>query len=122
MKLPSCFMVSESDGGLYDTRKPGWYNFPPIRANYSRHFSDIKTTSELKATLRAGGFAWPGGYSIAIITTDGGALCFDCAHKNIRSMFWSLANKCNDGWCADCLQCTSECDEEIICDNCNKAI
>lgn len=31
-KLLPHFFVSSSDGGLYNTRVPGWHQLPPLRA------------------------------------------------------------------------------------------
>jgi hypothetical protein len=70
MKLPDYFMVSETDGHLYDTRKPDWAN-NPVRRDYRRTFRNIKTGAHLRATLRAGGFTFPGCYTIALRTNDG---------------------------------------------------
>jgi hypothetical protein len=47
-----------------------------VRANYSQTHRDIKTGADLRATLRAGPFAWPGGYPLYFITNDGEALSF----------------------------------------------
>lgn len=68
--LPSYFLVSECDGHLYDTRKPDWPN-NPVRRDYAKTFKRIETVSQLKAVLRAGGHAWPGGYPIALLTAAG---------------------------------------------------
>lgn len=96
-KLPEHFMVSQCDGGLYDTRKAGWEK-QAIRVDYSRAHKDIDSTAKLKATLRAGAFAWPGGYRVVYYTSDSALLCTDCVKKHLRSVLWSIRNKCSDGW------------------------
>ncbi|ARB05743.1 hypothetical protein [Synechococcus virus S-ESS1] len=98
MELKPHFMISESDGGLYDTRPEGWSRNPPLRPEFSRHFSRIETVAQFKATLRAGGFAWPGAYTLFLITSDGGALCFDCARKESRLIIDSIRGGHSDGW------------------------
>jgi hypothetical protein len=70
MKLPDYFMISECDGHLYDTRKPDWAKHP-VRRDYRKTFTCIKTGAQLRATLRAGGRVWPGFYPIALYTADG---------------------------------------------------
>lgn len=70
MALPSHLFVSDCDGHLYDTRKPEWPE-NPVRRDYEKTFKHINTVSQLKATLRAGGYAWPGGYQIVLITQEG---------------------------------------------------
>jgi hypothetical protein len=59
-----------SDGDLHDTRKPTWAS-APIRTGFARTHRTIRNGRELRATLRAGGHAWPGGYPIVLHTSDG---------------------------------------------------
>lgn len=68
--LPAHLFVSES-GDLFDTRRPEWHKHPPLREGYSRTHREIRTGRDLRATLRAGGAAWPGGYTVALYTNDG---------------------------------------------------
>jgi len=56
------------------------------------------TTTDLKAQLRSGAYAWPGGYPLFFITSDGAALSFDAVRENLRSVLWSMRNGVNDGW------------------------
>lgn len=93
-KLPSHLQVFE--GSLYDNRKQGVTE--PLRTNYAQSHREIKSVADLKACLRAGPYAWPGGYSIVYYTSDGALLCSDCAKKNFRSVCWSIRNNCSDGW------------------------
>lgn len=64
-------LFSSDDGNLYDTRKPEWNKSEPLRTNHTRTHRTINNARELCATLRAGAYAWPGGYTIALITSDG---------------------------------------------------
>lgn len=97
-QLAPHFFVSSSDGGLYDTRRPKWNQAPPLRAVYNRQFSRIENTLQLRATLRAGAHAWPGGYPLYFITSDGGALSFETVQNNLRAVCWSVRHKSGDGW------------------------
>lgn len=108
-KLPEHLFVSDSDGGLYDTRRPDWSKGPPIREKYCWHHRNIQTTHQLKACLRAGPAAWPGGYEILYIASDGALLCTKCVLGNLRSCLWSIKNECSDGWriTAVCTEATS---------------
>ena len=56
------------------------------------------TTKQLKQQLRDGSFAWPGGYPLFFITSDGEALSFEAVRENIKSVIWSMRNKVSDGW------------------------
>lgn len=42
-----------------------------VRPALRHTFLEIRTGRELRATLRAGAYAWPGGYTIALICADG---------------------------------------------------
>ena len=41
---------------------------------------------EVKETLRAGKYAWPGGYPLYFIMEDGGALCFEAVRAEWRNI------------------------------------
>lgn len=96
MSLPSHLFVSET-GELYDTRISQWH-CNPLRADYSKHFREISNVAQFKATLRAGTYAWPGGYPLGLYCNDGEALCFKCARENARTIMDSIQNRHNDGW------------------------
>lgn len=59
-----------SSGDLHDTRLPQWAE-KPIRPQHARTHRTINTGLQLRQTLRAGPYAWPGGYPIVLITSDG---------------------------------------------------
>jgi hypothetical protein len=61
--------LSES-GDLFDTRRENWGD-RPLRAGFAGHRAVIKNGMDLRATLRAGGAAWPGGYTVVLFTADG---------------------------------------------------
>lgn len=96
-ELPSHFFVSDTDGALHDTRHQNWHE-KPLRSKYRYTFRKISTVAELKATLRAGEYAWPGGYPLYFTTSDGAALSFESVWSNLRSVFDSIRAKCSDGW------------------------
>ena len=109
------FMISESDGNLYDTRIEGWAD-KPIRTNYSYTHSKIESVSDLKAVLRAGPYAWPGGYPLYFITNDGSALSFESVRENLVSIFDSIKSETNDGWRIVSCQINYE-DSDLVCDH-----
>jgi hypothetical protein len=73
MKMPAHLFVSSDNGDLFDTRLPQWSTGKPLRYGYKGTFPHIDSTHRFKATLRAGAFAWPGGYPLFLICDDGGA-------------------------------------------------
>ena len=70
----------------------------PLRENYARHVSRIETGADLRACLRAGPYAWPGGYPVYFFTSDGSALSFDAVRDNLSSVIWSIRNQVCDDW------------------------
>jgi len=97
--LPNHLFASECDGALYDTRADNWSKAPALRAIYCKHFSRIETVAEFKATLRAGAYAWPGGYPLCFITADGAALSFNTVKANARWIIDAIAaDDSRSGW------------------------
>ena len=43
-------------------------------------------------------YAWPGGYPLFLITTDGGALCVECGRKEFKQIAYAVRHSLNDGW------------------------
>lgn len=84
-------------GALFDVRVPNWHTSPPVRPVYRRHFAIIESVAELKATLRAGPYTWPGGYQLYFITSDGGALSFDSAREWFTDAIYAIKNEVNNG-------------------------
>ena len=115
-------MISESDGALYDTRGDNW-SATPLRANYSRHHREINSVADMKATLRAGSYTFPGGYELFFITSDGAALCFDCARENFAMIADSIRNDICDGWKVIACDVEEYHDEwPLYCDHCSRQI
>lgn len=122
MNRPAHFMVSEGTGDLFDTRAADWDKRPPLRPAFERHFGAIESAADFKATVRAGGFAWPGAYPLALICDDGGLLCFDCGRKEARQILYSIRENCRDGWRVfACDICHAE-ETDDICDHCGQTI
>lgn len=126
MKLPQHLHTFE--GALYDTRKTNW-TAKPIRSNYERAHRSIESVADLKATLRVK-YAWPGGYEIVYLTSDGAILCAQCVRKNFRSVIDDIKQGSgSSGWRvvastyeAVSAECARECDPELVstCAHCSK--
>lgn len=69
-------------------------------------------------------FAWPGGYPMALVTSDGGFLCPECVKENFHYISDSHRTNCNDGWKPEGVQVLDylEEDEEVRCDHCYRSI
>ena len=113
------------DGALHDTRMPRWER-TPLRPNYKLHHTRINSVADLKATLRAGEYAWPGGYPMFLTMQDGATLHFKCVRDKFK-------------WCCEALQLAKtygipdhswQCvaceinyeDNDLHCDACNEPI
>lgn len=87
------------EGSLWraaDPQKP--FNQEVLRENYCYHHGIIRSVADLKASIRAGKHAWPGGYPLYFYTSDGAALSFEAVEENFRQVADSVRNKLNDGW------------------------
>jgi hypothetical protein len=81
---------------------------------------NINTVKDLKQALRKP-YAWPGGYPLYFITSDGAALSFKAVRENLRSVLWSIKNGVNDGWRVQAMDINYE-DNELYCDHTGEKI
>lgn len=79
------------------------------------------TSLEIRQAIRQK-FAWPGGYEIFLITSDGAALCCACARENYRQIAWSRRFNCHDGWKVEAADIDANLNNAIYCDHCSKQI
>ena len=63
-------------------------------------------------------YAWPGGYPLFAITSDGAALCKKCAATERASIGTTTGT---DGWCVVGIDINYE-DPELFCDHCGDRI
>ena len=120
--MNDALFVSSTDGALYDTRIADWNKLPPLRANYRLTHAHIETAADLKATLRAGSAAWPGGYPLYFITADGGALSFESVRAELANVLWAIANNERmGGWRVVACAINYE-DSDLTCDHSGKRI
>lgn len=80
--------------------------------------------SELKEYFykgKAKPFAWPGGYPLFYVTTDGAALCPTCVTKERAQIFRSTHERSHDGWAIAGVDANYE-DINLYCDHCGKSI
>ena len=66
-------------------------------------------------------YAFPGGYPLFLVTTDGGVLCPDCVKSEIRLIVDACRRDDPNGWQAHCGDINWE-DPNLYCDNCNNRI
>lgn len=81
----------------------------------------INTPSEFGRALKQGAYAWPGGYPLFFITSDGAALCFKCAESEGKRICDSLREHASDGWRVEAADVNWE-DAGLYCDHCGGRI
>ncbi len=82
------------------------------------------TLSEVKRWYhkgKANSYAWPGGYPLYYVTSDGAALCPHCMTKERKQIVRSTVLNSRDGWQVSGQDVNWE-DSELYCDHCNKRI
>jgi hypothetical protein len=121
MKLASHLFVSNCDGHMYDTRKVNWSSQTPLRKDYARIPRRIDNTIALRAAIR-NPYAWPGGYELFFVTSDGALLCHDCVKKEYRSISSAIRDNRSDGWKVEAITLDNELESEEYCAHCNRAI
>jgi hypothetical protein len=84
----------------------------------------IMTVVELRQHFhkgKANAYAWPGGYPMAYVTTDGGVLCPSCVTKERGRILRSTHERARDGWAIDGIDINYE-DPRLFCDHCGQRI
>jgi len=81
----------------------------------------INTVHDFRRAIRNGAYAWPGGYPLYFITSDGAALSFDAAKAERRNILQSIAHRNNDGWRVIGADVNWE-DQDLTCDHTGERI
>ena len=66
-------------------------------------------------------YAWPGGYPLFAVTSDGASLCHKCCKDNYRQIRESMRDHSSDGWRVDAVDVNWE-DADMLCDDCGNVI
>lgn len=77
-------------------------------------FREIDETWQLLATLRNGKYAWPGGYPLYFLASDGETLSFEAVREELESVLCSIHHGLNDGWRVVACDVNWE-DSEMVC-------
>lgn len=83
---------------------------------------DINTPMGAARYVRRERYAFPGGYALALLTTDGGLLCPDCVASEFSQVSSSHRNRCDDGFRPAAVVCGEETDSEMRCNHCDKVM
>ena len=79
------------------------------------------TSLELRKAIRDK-FAWPGGYEMYGVTSDGGVLCYTCMWNEYRQIAYARRHNLSDGWYVDGIGITCNDSDLVECDHCNRVI
>jgi hypothetical protein len=82
---------------------------------------EITNICEFRKAYRNGPYAWPGGYPLFFIASDGAALSFDAVRQNLKSVLHSIAYRVNDGWRVVGMEINWE-DASLYCEHSGKRI
>ena len=66
-------------------------------------------------------YAWPGGYPLYAVMSDGAPICCDCALKEWKQIYRSTVDHAFDGWRLEGVGVNWE-DPALFCDRCNTRI
>ena len=76
--------------------------------------SPAKILASVKQAIRAGGWAWPGGYPLYVVMSDGESLSIAAARSEWPRIARSTIARSRDGWAAAGVQVNWE-DSELYC-------
>ena len=85
------------------------------------HHARIETPRQFLETLKAGPYAWPGGYPVYFIASDGEALSYSAARENARLIAEAIRDHDGGGWRVIACEVNWE-DPELYCAHSNKRI
>ena len=114
MKNPNTY---EHEGNIY---AKGTHEL--IRQDACKHYRNIETANQLKSSIRAGEYAWPGCYQLFFITSDGASLSFASVKENFCAVLDSVKTECSDGWPVIAITGEHEYDEPVFCDHSGEQI
>ena len=66
-------------------------------------------------------YAWPGGYPLFAICSDGGCLCKTCVKDNAKQVISATRTDDRGGWAVQAVDVNWE-DTALVCDHCGKLI
>jgi len=81
----------------------------------------MMTTNQFREFIENGPYAWPGGYPLYFVTSDGAALSFEAAEQNAGDIEYSIREMVYDGWKVVAAEINWE-DGELYCDHTGERI
>lgn len=82
---------------------------------------NIQSISDFRQAMRNGPYAWPGGYPLYFITSDGAALSFASAKAERRNIVAAIHDRSDNGWRVVAMDINWE-DADLLCDHSGEPI
>ena len=82
---------------------------------------EVRNTRDLAKAFRHGPYAWPGGYPVYPVCSDGALLCWDCFRNEYKNIQESIRAKSGDGWRVMAVGVYWEGDDDT-CGNCSSPL
>ena len=67
-------------------------------------------------------YAWPGGYPLVLVLTDGAVLCPACVSSEWASISSAHRHKSRDGWRPSAIDYVEAPEVDVVCDHCSTVI
>lgn len=67
-------------------------------------------------------YAWPGGYPLVLVMSDGETLCPDCVARNFREIARATRDGDRSGWAAEGYQVEEAPEADVSCAHCRRVI
>ena len=77
---------------------------------------------DLKQALRAGPYAWPGGYPLYFLSSDGSVLSFAAVRGELRQVLHALRHPGHDPWWEVVTVCTNWEEPDLCCEHTGQPI
>lgn len=107
----------EFEGSLWDDR-----DNTILRRNYAQCRHHVRSIADVKAALRHGEYAWPGGYQMYFVTSDGAALSFETVRAEWANVVQDhMDDNRGGGWHIAGVDINYE-DPDLHCDHSGKRI
>jgi hypothetical protein len=76
---------------------------------------------ELRKAIR-NKYAWPGGYEMYGVTSDGSVLCCECMRQEYPQIAYARRHNLSDGWKVEGIDLTCNDEDIVTCDHCSRII
>jgi hypothetical protein len=98
------------------------YKQHPTTGNWITQKYDLDKPVDMARYIARIQYAFPGGYMILGITSDGSLLCPNCIKEEYVNIHHSTKHEYNDGWRIIGITTSAELDDHEVCSHCNKEI